>query len=87
MPIYGVVAKNQPPWVGFADSPESACEQARMQGSNPPGLKNILVVIASDENFIYEVFDISDLLKSNVKPDNKTIRQCPLVGKFFVDYL
>lgn len=87
MPIYAVIAKNQPPWIGYADSPEGACEQARMQGNNPLGPKNIMVVIANDEHFLYDFYDIADLLKSNVKPDNKTIRQFQLSGRFFVDYL
>jgi hypothetical protein len=87
MTIYAVLSKEQPPWIGYADSPEGACEQARIQGKNPPKPNNILVVIASDDNSVYTVYDMSELIKHTPNPAINLIQQCPLVGRYFVDYL
>lgn len=84
MTIYAVISKEQPPWIGYADSPEGACERARMLAVNPPGPNNILVVIASDDHFTYVVYDVSALPPN---PAINLIQQCPLVGRYFVDYL
>jgi hypothetical protein len=86
--IYAVLARDQSlPWIGYADSPEGACENARMQAPNPPGPTNILVVIASDDQWVYTVYELSDALRHTPEPSIRQIQQCPMKGKFFVDYL
>lgn len=69
MTLYAVLARDlSPPWIGAADSPERACEQARMQGGNPPGPTNILVVIASEDQWVYTVYEVSVLIKETPEP-------------------
>jgi hypothetical protein len=58
--IYAVLPRDLSlPWIGYADSPESACEKARMQAPNPPGPTNILVVIASDDQWTHIVYNVN----------------------------
>jgi hypothetical protein len=88
MAIYAVLSRDPlPPWIGYADSPESACEQARMQGKNPPGPNNILVVIASDDQWVYTVYEMDKLIKKVPEPTVYQIEKCPIAGRYFVDYL
>lgn len=86
--IYAVLARDpSPPWIGYADSPEGACELARMQGKNPPRPNNILIVIASDEQWVCTVYEVSALTKETPEPSINQIKQCPIAGSYFVDYL
>jgi len=86
--IYAVLARDaSPPWIGYVDSPEGACENARMQAKNPPGLTNILVVIASEDQWIYTVYEVEKLLKQTPEPSINQIQRCPIAGKYLVDYL
>ena len=86
--IYAVLARDpSPPWIGYADSPEGACEKARMHGKNPPELNNIMVVIASDDLWVFTVYDVSAIIKETPAPSINQIKQCPIAGSYFVDYL
>ncbi|MCB1921263.1 MAG: hypothetical protein KDJ28_14975 [Candidatus Competibacteraceae bacterium] len=88
MTLYAVLARDPSLlWIGAADSPEGACENARMQGKNPPGPRNILVVIASEEHWVYTVYEVSALLKETPEPSMTQIQRCPIAGQYFVDYL
>ena len=86
--IYAVLARDaSPPWIGYADSPEGACELARMQAKNPPGPTNILVVIASEDQWIYTVYEVDKLIKKVSEPTIQQIEKCFIAGRYFVDYL
>lgn len=88
MTIYAVLPKEQSPhWIGYADSPESACEKARMQAKNPPKPNSILIVIASDDQWVYAVYDVNQLSEKIPELTADGIRRCEIVGKFFVDYI
>jgi hypothetical protein len=73
--------------MGYADSPEGACEKARMQAKNPPGPSNMLIVIASDDQWTHIVYNVSKIIQSTPEPDIRQIQQCPIAERYFVDYL
>ena len=92
MTIYGVLTRDQRTllWLGPAAGPEAACEEARLQDRNPPGPKNILVVLATppEGQWTYAVHDLTDRLAPDAAPlTASTVRACPRVGHYFVDYL
>lgn len=93
MTIYAVLPRDVRTllWLGPAASPEAACEEARCRDRNPPGPKNILVVLATppDGEWTYTVHDVSVRLRQApaMPLTVREVRECPRVGYYFVDYL
>lgn len=58
-----------------------------MQAKNPPRPNNVIVVIASEDQWVYIVHDVTELLEMMPKPTLTHLQGCPILGRYFVDYL